>query len=303
MNPAAYSGRAGKQYKKIISEFKKRDIAFESKWTQAPSDAINLAKEAKKQNCTTVVAVGGDGTICEVISGLFDTNEIGAKPKLGVLHVGTSPDFNRYHKIPTNIEDAIQILLQGKTKLIDIGKITYYPDPNREKETVSYFASNVNVGLGPQIAKRANSRYRKYLGDFLGTLSATLTSVLGFRPMDLYVKIDGKEMQFKQLINLTIGKDPYLASGMRVPSQIKPDDTRMYVLSIKKTSWINLFSSIPKLYLGNFLDYKGADISYAEKIEIDYNQKYPWIEFDGDIKGYLPAKIEIMHKALEIIVP
>ena len=72
---------------------------------------------------------------------------------------------------------------------------------------------------------------------------------------------------------------------------------------IRKTSRLNFLSSIPKFYIGNFLDYRGADINYAKIIEIDYCRSYPLIEFDGDIKGYLPAKIEVLHKSLEVIVP
>ena len=234
---------------------------------------------------------------------MFKNNELGSKPKVGILHIGTSPDFNKYHNIPTKLEDAVTVLIEGKTNIIDIGKITYYSDPAREKEIVSYFASNVNIGLGPQIAKKANSRYRKYLGDFLGTLSATFISFLNFKEMNVHIKIDGKNMHIEQLINLTIGKDPYLASGMRIFAQIKADDGKMYILSIRKTSRFNFLSSIPKFYTGNFLDYKGADINYAKTVEIDYCRSYPLIEFDGDVKGYLPAKIEVLHKSLEVIVP
>jgi YegS/Rv2252/BmrU family lipid kinase len=302
MNPVARSGKARKQCEKILSLLKKRNIDFEFKWTQRPYDATGLASLAVKRKFPTVVAVGGDGTICEVITGLFSNNEKGIKPKLGVLHIGTSPDFNKYHQIPVELEAAIRVLLQGRSRLIDIGKIRYCSEPEGKNEITSYFASNVNVGLGPQIAKKANSRYRRYLGDFLGTLTATLISLAGFKKMKLNISIDDKQQEFNKLINLTVGKDPYLASGMRIFSQIEPDNGKMYILSIEQTSWMAVLSNIPKLYRGNFLDYAGARINYAKEIEIDYSAQYPLIEFDGDVKGYLPAKIEVLPQALEIIV-
>jgi len=303
INPAAHSGKAKKEGEKIISLLEKKKINFDFRWTRQPRQTIDFAACAARENWETVVAVGGDGTICEVISGLFRNSEVGKKPKLGVLHIGTSPDFNKYHQIPINIEAAIEVLLKGKTKSTDIGKITYFSHPDGKNEITSYFASNVNIGLGPQIARKANSRYRKYLGDFLGTLGSVLVSLADFKKTKLNITIDGKQISFNQLVNLTVGKDPYLASGMRILNRIRPDDGKLYILSIEQTSRLALLNNIPKLYRGNFLDYKGAKIDYGRKIEIGYSPQYPEIEFDGDLRGYLPAKIEVMPKALEMIVP
>lgn len=301
MNPTAHSGKASKQCEKIISILKNKNVDFDFKYTQNKFQAVDIAKDSRN-NYAVVVAVGGDGTISEVITGLLNNNEFGSKPKLGVIHIGTSPDFNKYHSIPTKMDAAIEVILMGKTKLIDIGKITYSAHPDKEERIISYFASNVNVGLGPLIASKANSRFRKYLGDFLGTLTSLLSSLVGFKTMDLNIEIDGQEKSLKRLINLTVGKDPYLASGMRVFNQIKPDDGRLYILSIAITSGLRFFSSIPKLYCGNFLDYNGAQINYGNKVQISYCNNYPLAEFDGDVKGYLPATVEVMPKALEVLI-
>jgi len=311
-NPIARQGRCKKKWKKILSLLRKKKVSFEYRITQKPTDAVDFSFQAVNDGWETIVAVGGDGTVCEVITGLFMAGKSYLRPKLGVIHVGTSPDFNRYHQIPTKIEEVIEVLLGGKTKLIDIGKIVYLNknegvslnklDAHPEKRFF-YFASNVNIGLGPRIASRANGRYRKFLGDFLGTLSATLISLINFKEMNLFIKIDERSFKFSKLINLTIGKDPFLASGMRVFSQIKPDDSRLYILPIEKTSVISLLFNIPRIYWGNFLKYRGAQLIYGKGVEIEYNPDYPEIEFDGDVRGYLPAKVEVLPKALEIVVP
>ncbi len=304
INPAANSGKAERKYPKILRTLNKRGVDFDYRLTSQPGEAVRLAASVAKDDSLIVVAVGGDGTICEVISGLFFRNENNPKPALGILHIGTSPDFNKLHKIPVKIKDAINTLIKGKTKTIDIGKAAYNTSlvAGAEKKT-SYFASNVNIGLGPQIAQKANSRYRKYLGDFLGTLCAAINSLIGFKGMSLPISIDGKDTSFPLLINLTVGKDPYLASGMRALNPIAPDDGRLYVLSIKKTSLINILSNIPKLYWGNILDYNAAEITYAKSLDIGICSDYPQIEMDGDVKGFLPARIEVLAKALRIIVP
>ncbi|MFC1594089.1 diacylglycerol/lipid kinase family protein [Candidatus Omnitrophota bacterium] len=301
-NPASRSGKGRKLCERTIAILKQKNVPFECAWTQKPIDAINLAATAAQQQWETVVAVGGDGTICEVISGLLKDNPLASNPKLGVIHVGTSPDFNKYHNIPTKIEEAIDVLLKGNSERIDIGKITYCLTDNQEKDAVSYFASNVNVGLGPLIAARANSRYRKYLGDTCGTLFALLRSLIGFKKMTITLSAEGKNTDAGKLINLTIGKDPYLASGMRVLHNITADDGMLYLLAIQQTSFLCLLRAIPKLYNGNILEYSGAHIANIQRAEIDRCSNYPRVEFDGDVKGYLPATIEVLPKGLEVII-
>jgi YegS/Rv2252/BmrU family lipid kinase len=302
INPTASSGRAKNRYKIIINALQKQKINFDYALTQRPKDAVKLAQAARNKNYPFVVAVGGDGTIAEVITGLLSNNSTGNIPKLGVLHIGTSPDFNKYHNIPVDISAAIQTLLKAKTKSIDIGKITYQETcPGNSRQTIAYFGSNVNIGLGPMIASKANSRFRKYLGDTCGTLLAVLCSLIGFNKFSLNIEIDGLKTKLRDMVNLTIGKDPYLASGMRVFNAISPDDGKLFCLSISLTSWAKILTSLYKLYLGNFLQYQGARISYAKEIKIDYCKAYPKIEFDGDVQGELPAEISILPKALEVI--
>ncbi len=300
INPTAHFGKAKKDAKKIISQLKKNGVDFDFEYTKKPADAISLANQAVGQGYKILVAAGGDGTICEVISGILSAGETILKPKLGILHLGTSPDFNKYHGIPTNRQDALEVLIRGKTKFIDVGKIVYR-SLHSGKPTTSYFASNVNIGLGPLIAGKANSRFRKYLGDMLGTLSAVLVSLIQLKRFQLDIMADGNQERFDKLINLTIGKDPFLASGMRVFSQIRPDDGKLYLLAMSRQSLFRFLRYIPKLYCGNFLEYPGAKITYAKKVEIEYCKEYPLIEFDGDVKGCLPATIEVMPKALEVI--
>lgn len=319
VNPTAHQGRSVKSFEKILNLLKTKNVYFDYAFTSKKDEAVELASKAVRERWDVIVAVGGDGTISEVTTGILNVGaysntllHLENRAKLGVLHIGTSPDFNRYHNIPVKLEDAVAVLVKGRTRLIDIGKITYLGSYNKSisldnldnhKDTkTAYFSSNVNVGLGPQIASKANNRYRKYLGDFAGTLNSTLVSLMKFKAFDLNLKIDGYERSFHRLLNLTIGKDPYLASGMRVFSDIKSDDGRLYVFSIQSSSKLSLLANLWRIYSGNFLEYSGAQLEYCKKVEIYSNKKYPEIEFDGDFRGYLPATVEVIPRGLEVIV-
>lgn len=301
INPSSDSGRAKKKIPRIISIFQQKSLNFTYKVTEKPKEAITLASEAIRDGWKIIVAVGGDGTICEVISGFFPGRSQNIDAKLGVLHIGTSPDFNRYHKIPIDLDQAIDMLERGKSKLIDVGKVSYFDFDGRKQ--ISHFGSNVNIGLGPLIANKANSRHRTYLGDFLGTLVAVLQSLVTFKPFDLEINADGYHVILKNLLNLTIGKDPYLASGMKVFLPIAADDGRLYVLSIGKRSFLSILANLPKLYSGNFLEYEAAKAVYASRVEINSPARKSLLEFDGDTKGFLPAIVEVVPRALKVIVP
>lgn len=300
MNPTCLSGRGRRHFDSIISSFRELGET-ECHYTSGYEDATSACSRAIEQGYNVIVAVGGDGTINEVLNGFFYEKDHSSMAKLGVVHVGTSPDFNLYHKIPTDIDEAIDVIGKGRAKKIDLGRIDF--TDIKGEQVVRYFASNANIGLGPLVANKANSRHRKYLGDFLGTLVATLGSLMRFKPACLSVKIDGEAaVSLDDLINVTIGKDPYIASGMRVFHDIAPDDGRLYMLSVQKKGLLSLLAHIPDLYMGDFLKYKGASLRYLKEITIE-SENESLVEFDGDTRGYLPAAITVVPKTMEVIVP
>lgn len=296
-NPTSRQCKSRKDFDKMIKVLKNRSIDFDYCLTKEKDEAISLAKNASKVY-DVIVAVGGDGTICEVITGIISRKK--PLPKLGVIHIGTSPDFNRFHNISVKLERAVDTLISGKTKKIDIGKITHLSLKNRK--TISYFGSSVNLGLGPNIASKSNGRYRAYLGDFLGTLSSTLVSLFQYKKSSFKLKYKNKKKLISNAINITIGKDPYLASGMRIPLDINQDDGKMFILTIAGRSRASLLLNLWRLYLGNILDSSDAKLEYCKKIIVEDNKINPKIEFDGDFRGYLPATIEVLPKALGVIV-
>jgi diacylglycerol kinase (ATP) len=297
-NPTARSGRSKADFKKIIDKFQNKGIDFDTTITQRKDEAIDIAKNISNEKASVVVAVGGDGTIGEVITGLM-RQTVERRPIMGALHIGTSPDFPRYHKIPTSVEDAVDFLFQASPVAIDLGKVTHW-DLSRKKRLTSYFGCNVNIGLGPNIASKSNNRYRTYLGDFLGTLLATLVSLSQHKKSRVIIEIDGIKKELDNVINLTVGKDPYLASGMRIPIEISTDDGKLFSLSLQSSSKIKLLAQLWRLYWGDILNYPGAILKRSKKVVISSND-LNLVEFDGDVRGYLPITIEVIPQAINIL--
>lgn len=297
-NPTARSGRSRKDFRMIIEMLREKNVNFEYTLTKKKDEAIEIAQNITNDHCSVLVAVGGDGTMGEVITGIMRQPEE-KRPILGVLHIGTSPDFPRYHGIPTSAFEAVDFLLKAKPVQIDVGKITYL-DLDNGKSTTSYFGCNANIGLGPRIASKYGNRYRTYLGDFLGTLLATFVSLAQHKKSKVAVETESGKQEFYDLINLTVGKDPFLASGMRIPIDIVADDGKLFYLTIQSKSKIKLLTQLWRIYKGNILDFPGTSFGRCRKMTISSDDLSD-IEFDGDVRGQLPTTIEIMPAAVRVL--
>lgn len=328
LNPTAQSGRGKTLWSTMFNRLRESGTEFNYRITEKQFEAIALARQAVHVGYDTVVAVGGDGTICEVITGIMQAREQittasdttgKPSPRFGVIYTGTSPDFNTYHGIPLDPAEAVDAVINGTPRSIDVGKVIYCISdlsasvPDLENRTVAdlvhddvvteYFVGNVNVGIGPMVARKANTGYRRLIGDLLGTMSAVISSFATFPMKDLRLVVDGNEFVREKLVNLTVGKSPYLASGMKIFSDITPDDGRLVVLSVCNFTLMSLVARLPALYRGSFLDLDGVDVTYGKTVDIHYDRGHPEVEFDGDPKGFLPARVEVIPAGLEVMFP
>lgn len=307
-------GKSKKKFAEISNILDKKNVDYHYKLTNSFDDAYTFSVNANKENYDIIVAVGGDGTINKVLNGFFDINgnRISAS-KMGIIHTGTSPDFCKSHNIPTNYKKAIEIVLKNNVRNIQVGKISFLKENFKELHGKSiadirnfeakYFGCCSNIGLGATLARKANSGIRKYLGDFLGTFISLVHTVINYKANSFIVARDGKEEKIDKLYNISVGRTKYIASGIKVNTDLKEDDDRFYNLVVRKLSLFNLPGVLKKAYSGkDFINNDVIYLEYCKNIEIYGNYENPEVEFDGDPAGFLPCKIEIAKDKLDLIV-
>ena len=122
INPASANGKTGQEWPGLVAEAQRLGVRVEERITEAAGHATELAREASMAGADVVVAVGGDGTVHEVVNGLVGP---GGTPfgnaALGVIARGTGRDFIRSHNIPTKAADAIRAIAEGPINKIDVG--------------------------------------------------------------------------------------------------------------------------------------------------------------------------------------
>lgn len=300
MNPSARSFRSREQWPVIFDGLRRRNVNFDFALTEKDGDPAELARMAISRGFDTVVAVGGDGTINDVLNGLFDEDDDRAKAVFGVLYTGTSPDFCQNHDIPLDLEQALDLLVSGTRQNVDVCRISHRLQPGGRVAT-RHFSCCANFGLGAAVARGANSGLRKAWGDTLGTLFSLLSAITRYGAPTFRVRVDGKEQEWPRLYNLFIGKGRLVASGIKLDLDIEPDDGLMYVLPVHGMTRGRIFSLLPRAYSGS-LPCRFPPM-FARRVEILSWGEASEVEYDGDPHGFLPAEIRILPKSLPLIRP
>jgi diacylglycerol kinase family enzyme len=293
MNPGSRSGKGKKLWPSLEAGLRGAGADFRCAHTTGPGDAFNLAYAAA--DCDVVVAVGGDGTINGALDGLIQSRRAGVK--LGVVYTGTSPDFCRFNNLPTETEAAVSTLLAGRSSPRDAVRIIY-SDYSGNVRT-AHFACSCNIGMGAAVARRAN-RARRYLGDVCGTGLAVLRTVAAKKPVELELELDGVTLTLPAVDNLTVAKNPYIASGLKLELDLLPADGQLWAVGVCGRSRAGLLGLLPDFYSGKIVSAPGIFCRGCRKIKVRAETPVE-IEFDGDPRGLLPAAIELLPKAYQLI--
>ncbi len=294
MNPGSRSFAGQKLWPEIFNLFNKNGLKYEYSLTKKMGDGISLTIDAIKNGAEIIVAVGGDGTINEVINGVHASKK--KEIIFGVIYTGTSPDFCNWLGIPIDTETAFKNIHELKLREIDLCSIVYR-EKNKRVERV--FACSSNYGLGAAIARGSNTGLRKKFGDSIGTFLSMFSGIINYKPSDFKLRIDGEIIDFENVWNIFIGKNPYIASGIKLNIDIEPDDGKMYLMSLNGISKSELLMQLPKVYTGTLTEkFKPY---YCEEIDILWGNENNEVEYDGDPRGILPARIKIIPKGLKLI--
>ncbi|KAF1083135.1 MAG: hypothetical protein GQF41_0902 [Candidatus Rifleibacterium amylolyticum] len=300
LNPSSRSFSGQKKWPRIFELLERSGVCYEQALTSQSGDGTRLAFEAAKRGFNAIIAVGGDGTINEAISGTAAAlRQNPALPcRFGVIYTGTSPDFCAFHRLSLDPDVIVGRILEGRTRHIDLCRISHQA-ADSECEVTRYFSCSANFGLGAAIARGSNSGLRKRFGDFIGTLLSMLDAIRNYSPPQFRLRIDGCEHRFNQVHNIFVGKNPFVASGIRLKLDIAADDGKMYLVALHGISRFRLLSLLPRVYTGSFChEFKPI---FCNRVEIAEGGTANEVEYDGDPQGRLPARIELVPRLLPLL--
>ncbi|KAL2536435.1 Sphingoid long-chain bases kinase 2 [Forsythia ovata] len=306
VNPRGANGRTGKEWKKLLPYLRSRlgtECNICESMTSGPCHAIDITREAIREGADAVIAVGGDGTLHEVVNGFF----WGGKPvsshylkdghttALGLIPLGTGSDFARTLGWKNDPHDAVERIAKGLRSPVDIGVIS------GQSGEPHYFINVADVHLSAKAGYYA-SRYKKF-GNLCYVIGA-LQAFAGHHNHDFRIKVDDGDWEaYSQVTALCIGNAKFFGGGMKITPNAHPSSRDFEVVILQDFKWYDFVLKLHMLYNGTHLSVKNVSSRRVRSIEVEEiaNSGSIYVQSDGEHLGFLPRKFIILPGAVEMI--
>lgn len=295
VNPRAGAGSTAKKWPQIMDLMKSMGLAFEHDLTEAPGHAMEVAKLAAKKGYEMVVSVGGDGTLNEIVNGLYDAGSL-ENVLLGIIGTGTGTDYIRTVGVPRNYKEACQCLMNRKKMLVDLGIVEYVDSGQPMKRVFVNFAG---LGFDAEVVKATTQRF-KTLGSIPAYLMGLLTTLLFYKNKEVSLKVEGI-VDNRKVCAVIISNGKYGGGGMFVAPNADPTDGFLDALIIDNLSKPDLLWSLPRIYRGTHLTHPKVTVQRVRRIDIESSHHIP-LQADGELLGDNPASFYVLPAALNIVI-
>lgn len=298
-NPRSGNGR-GAALKETVALLDAAGVEHTVAMTEGAGHATELARRAvTEQGFRFVVAVGGDGTVNEVVNGLVDPHTGQARGEdlvLGVVPGGSGCDFLKTWGLDIPLDRLVPRHLITEDKVpLDLGRVTFSGHEGEPVERL--FANIAEVGWGADVTRRANMLPR-----FVGKaryLAATIASTVRLTPVEATIRLDHTEHQ-EPVTEVVIANGQFFGGGMKVAPRALPDDGTFNVQSWRGGAKA-VFENLPKVRSGEHLGH--PTVREWQSSTVDVNAVEPMrIEADGEILGFTPARFDILDRVLSLSI-
>lgn len=284
MNPTAGGGRKLSFIPEIQSFCRENNLTFEKILTKEPKEATMIARRAA-ENYEVVVAVGGDGTISEVAAGIYDTSAV-----LGIIPTGSGNDFAPMVGVSRNIKKALQTLIHGKIRNVDLGKV------NGEH----IFVNGMGVGFDGEVAARVR-KFLTYLPGYPGYLAAVLRTLATYQFRNARIELDGNIIGEKKFLLVATCNGIQYGGGFKVAPSAKIDDGLFTVCVVDKTSRLYALRNLPKFTKGTHLKLPEVHTFTSRKVIIESEDNLQ-AQLDGELLPLMKRfEIEMLSGKLSVL--
>ncbi len=282
VNPVAGNGRAAKTSRKILARLDELGIGYKPFYTKYAGHAEELARQSAEEGVQTVLSVGGDGTAFEIARGLMNSRTC-----LGIIPAGTGNDFIKSLRLPKNPLDTLEFILNHPARPVDIGTIN------------GKIFINV-CGTGFDVAVLDYSiPAKKFVGGMLPYLWGVIQTIIHYRPSDITLWVDGKEILSQEILVCSVANGRYIGGGMPISPKSEIDDGLLDIVVVKNVSRGRMIRYLPGLLSGKILTF-GDTTSYRGKAVGITSKNLMRCNVDGEIFPYDKADFEILPDALQV---
>lgn len=252
--------------------------------TTAPGEATAIAARCAAEGYELVAAAGGDGTLSEVMNGV-----IGTPAALGLLPVGTGNDFARTVGLYGDLDRAVDTLLQGDPRPIDVGCVRG-----------RWFLNIAGCGFDAVVAQRTNNGPR-FLTGTAAYLLAVLQTLATYRAAALRLTADGETI-FRRAMMCSVANARTYGGGMRIAPDAQLDDGLFDVCLLAEAGTVEFLRAFPQVFRGTHVSHPKITMLRARSVTIETDPPLP-VLIDGDVAAPTPVTFTIQPAALRFQFP
>ena len=294
VNPQSANGSTRKRWSEYLMRLREDGYLIDFVYTTEPGDATRITQRILKEGFTHLIAVGGDGTMNEVVNGFFSNGQlINSEAEFALFSHGIGGDLIRTLQISRGIEGFLEILRRGQKRLIDVGEVLFQDEHGQQTR---YFLNVADVGLGGETVARVNKQ-SKLLGGKLSFLIGSILSILRYRNKVMCCEIDGKLIFEGRLNSIMVANGRYFGGGMMIAPHAELDDGLFDVVCLGDFSTLMLLRHLPKIYKGTHLEIPGVTVQRGRSVVITTVEK-ALLDIDGEQPGQAPLTFSLHPKAL-----
>lgn len=311
VNSFAASSKAASLWRRAEDRLRSDGIYFETYFTGESGNATTLAYNACSNGCRKLLAVGGDGTVHDVLGGIMafvnqDTSATLEDFTLAVIPVGSGNDWIKTAGVPKDIVEAAALLKNGTVSKQDVVKVSLLDPsalPEQNVKEVSYMANVGGVGLDARVCEMVNAAKKQGKRGKILYLSALVYNIIHRSSLFAKVVCDGKEIFTGAYLSMAFGIGKYSGGGMRQTPGAVPDDGLLDMTIIPDLPLLKIAKEASKLFDGRFLTVPELVTARSRSILVLPEDDNALVEVDGEVIGAAPVRFDILEHQLNILIP
>ena len=298
VNPNAGRKKGQKDWLEIAALLNDAGIQFTNVFTEHPNHAVKLARKYVEAGFKKIIVVGGDGTLNEVLNGVFTQTKYPTKDIiLSMIPVGTGNDWGRSFNIPTNYKKAIELIAREKILVQDVGKVQYI---SKDLPKQRHFINMAGLGFDAMVARRTNKVKREGKSGPFSYLISLFTSLINYNHKKVKITMDDADLK-ADVFTMSVAICKFNGGGMMQAPNAIPDDGLFDVTVITRLSRLLVMRSVKKLYDGSYLKMPQVKTFRSEKVEIESDPPM-YLETDGESLGHTPMSFEVVPLSIQVVV-
>jgi len=294
VNPAAGAWSTRRKWSYISERLRHVGLSFDCEYTEGAGHAIELARAAVSDGYRYLVAVGGDGTVNEVVNGMLRSAD-SRNTILGVISTGTGNSFARSAGIPRHYACAYSLLTSPRRLLIDVGVVEY---KSKGQSLQRFFVNVAGVGFDAAILKGAKHLPRCF-GGYIPYLAGSPGSLFRYKNKSVIMRI-GSRVEAERILTVVVANGGYYDGGMLIAPKAELGDSLLDVVIIGDLSKFEMLKIWPLVYKGTHVAYRKVREEKATHVTIESSEGV-LVQADGELLGECPASFWLIPSALNIV--